>query len=81
MENSKTKSKKESQLSLDYKLKSPLFKIVLVGDSDVGKTSIIQTFIVNFYKKNKINIFLFKIENYQSRITAFQNKDLKSQLE
>lgn len=45
MENTKTK-KKESQYSLDTKLKSPLFKIVLVGDSDVGKTSIIQTFIV-----------------------------------
>ena len=42
-----TARKKESQNSLDNKLKSPLFKIVLVGDSDVGKTSIIQTFIVN----------------------------------
>ena len=30
-------------------IKSPLFKIVLVGDSEVGKTSIINTFLV---KKN-----------------------------
>lgn len=54
MENTKIK-KKGSQISLDYKQKSPLFKIVLVGDSDVGKTSIIQTFIVLF------KIFKFSI--------------------
>jgi len=52
MENRKTKSNKESQKSLDNKLKSPLFKIVLVGDSEVGKTSIIQTFIVIIYNTN-----------------------------
>jgi len=41
--------KKDSHNNLENKLKSPLFKIVLVGDSDVGKTSIIQTFIVKIY--------------------------------
>ena len=56
MENTKIK-KKESQNSVDAKLKSPLFKIVLVGDSDVGKTSIIQTFIV----KKFIFIVFFKL--------------------
>jgi GTPase SAR1 family protein len=28
------------------KIKAPLFKIVLVGDSEVGKTTLINTFIV-----------------------------------
>lgn len=31
------------------KIKAPLFKIVLVGDSDVGKTSMISTFIVKYF--------------------------------
>ena len=57
MENSKIK-KKESQNSLVNKLISPLFKIVLVGDSDVGKTSIIQTFIVK--KDLSIKFFVNK---------------------
>jgi hypothetical protein len=33
------------------KMLSPLLKIVLVGDSEVGKTSIISTFVVLFYIK------------------------------
>lgn len=53
--------KKDSQYNLDNKLKSPLFKIVLVGDSDVGKTSIIQTFIVKNYKINSNHHF--KLQN------------------
>lgn len=59
MENTKTK-KKESQYSLDNKLKSPLFKIVLVGDSDVGKTSIIQTFIVKIFSFLKFLTMILK---------------------
>ena len=65
MENSKIK-KKESQNILVNKLISPLFKIVLVGDSDVGKTSIIQTFIVK--KDLFINFFLTKNLNNQNKI-------------
>lgn len=30
------------------KQKGPLIKVALVGDSEVGKTSIINTFIVNY---------------------------------
>lgn len=45
MESQKNK-KLSSTKSLDNKLKSPLFKIVLVGDSNVGKSSILQTFMV-----------------------------------
>lgn len=41
-----TKNSKDSKTSIEH-MKSPLFKIVLVGDSDVGKTSIINTFLVN----------------------------------
>ena len=48
------KKNSNSQTSIDKytNLKSPLFKIVLVGDSDVGKTSIINTFLV----KNKFRL-------------------------
>jgi GTPase SAR1 family protein len=48
MEYTKIK-KKELEMYTENKLKSPLFKIVLVGDSNVGKTSIIQTFMVIIY--------------------------------
>ena len=65
MENTKSK-RKESKFNPDIKLKSPLFKIVLVGDSDVGKTSIIQTFIV--IKDLLINLFLFLENKFRKKI-------------
>ena len=54
MENIDKKSK-DSSMSIDNNMKSPLFKIVLVGDSDVGKSSIINTFLVKIRIKLKKN--------------------------
>jgi GTPase SAR1 family protein len=49
-----SKDSKDSKNSIEKlsMIKSPLFKIVLVGDSEVGKTSIINTFLV----KNKFDL-------------------------
>jgi GTP-binding protein EngB required for normal cell division len=44
MENIKT-PRKNSERKLS-KMKAPLFKIITIGDSDVGKSTLINTFIV-----------------------------------
>ncbi len=40
--------KKISPKKNKNKMKAPLFKIVIVGDSGVGKTTMINTILVNF---------------------------------
>jgi septin family protein len=46
MENIKTprKSSKENKFN---KMKAPLFKIVLIGESEVGKSTLLNTFMVS----------------------------------
>jgi GTPase SAR1 family protein len=46
MESVNTDKYKKSQQKLSQ-IKAPLFKIVLAGDSEVGKTTLIKTFLVS----------------------------------
>lgn len=50
------------------KIKAPLLKIVLVGDSEVGKTTLINCFIV--YKNNENRMMASKMRNLKNQLAS-----------